>query len=118
MLTLILTPAEQASFREALLNDFDSIVPALSRIDVEHAKATVKEDEDTIRKLVSSSMGFHEVNKGVMEELREWLLETAKAALAELPLDDRWSSGLLHRVGRLLWKMGMRGRHLASTSDE
>ena len=68
MLTLILTPAEEASFREALLNDFGSIVPALSRIDVEHAKATVKEDEDTIRKLVSSSMGFHEVNKGVMEE--------------------------------------------------
>ena len=53
-------PKEEQSFGEALLSDFGSIFRALSRIDVANAKASVQEDEDTIKALVQQHLSADE----------------------------------------------------------
>ena len=78
---MIMPPAEAADFETALVRDFDSIAKVTASIEMENAVATNPADRDLIFGWVRASVGFLEVNEGVIGALREWLAKAAKAAL-------------------------------------
>jgi len=103
---VIMPPCEEASFRKALVSDFDSILKSLSQIDLENAEASVVEDKVMIKEIVRQGMGFQAVNKAVMGMLHEWLAATAKAALDALPQAERGTSALINNLGALYQDQG------------
>jgi len=103
---VIMPPCEEASFRKALVRDFDSILASLSQIDLENAEASVVEDKVMIKEIVRQGMGFQAVNKAVMGMLHEWLAATAKAALDALPQAERGTSTLINNLGVLYKNQG------------
>ena len=81
-LHVALSPAERAGFEKALVDDFDSIMQALSEVDAERAEAFKQADQEKIQGLVRE-LGFAQVNELICARLREWLLETARRLAVE-----------------------------------
>eukprot|EP00808_Paulinella_micropora_P011372 g70050.t1 len=68
---ICLSPTEVTDFENALVEDFDSILGSLSRIDVKKAEAGKKEDQEKILALVEGMEGgAHELNKAMLAEMR------------------------------------------------
>eukprot|EP00054_Salpingoeca_dolichothecata_P010917 m.60651 g.60651 ORF g.60651 m.60651 type:complete len:523 (-) comp19207_c0_seq2:70-1638(-) len=81
---LIRLPSSQiADFRRALLHNFDSILQQLSRIDAERAEAFNPHDQEMIFEAVRQSIGFSSLNNQVKDQLRQWLLDTGLALVAQ-----------------------------------
>lgn len=124
-LTVCHPPAQATSFQAALLSRFGAIETALSKIDARRAEAFKEEDRANIYAAVEGSEGgFTAVNRRVHDQLREWLAQSGREALAELSMeeakveesddDDYDDSGgrdrraktlsLTHNLARLLFK--------------
>eukprot|EP00658_Telonema_sp_P-2_P001871 TRINITY_DN10693_c0_g1_i8.p1 TRINITY_DN10693_c0_g1~~TRINITY_DN10693_c0_g1_i8.p1 ORF type:complete len:539 (-),score=116.43 TRINITY_DN10693_c0_g1_i8:680-2296(-) len=110
-LEIIMPPAEQASFSEALVHGFDQIAKSLCAVDLERAEASQMADKRVIHELVSEGVGFEAVNKMVLAELREWLVATGEVALGSLPEGRR--GDMLHGLGELLLEQGEHARAIA-----
>eukprot|EP00808_Paulinella_micropora_P004758 g12825.t1 len=83
---IILPPVEEKSMLIALVTDFQSVNRMLTTVDVANAKAWKLEDQKKILEAVAQTgEGTHGVNKVVIEQLRDWLAKTGKAAIAEEP---------------------------------
>ena len=89
-----------------MVQDFDTIATAMSQVDVETADASVPADKVAIKQLIQEEMGFGEVNKQVIGELRDWLAAAGRAALEELPADERGTSCLINNLAMLLRDQG------------
>ena len=111
-----------------MLTDFDAILLAISKVDLEAAEASVQSDKDTILTLIRETMGFHQVNKDVLKVLREWLVDTALQHLKDvlkqayicdgliLEADTARPVLLLNKVALLLQTLGSCWRKQSSLS--
>ena len=83
-LHVLLPPSESSSFKLALNEDFDSIIAALSKVDVARAEAWRAADKEMIHGAVSATIGFSDLNTLLIKHLRNWLVEESVAALEEV----------------------------------
>eukprot|EP00808_Paulinella_micropora_P015242 g62684.t1 len=105
---ICLSPTEVTDFEHTLVKDFDSILGALSRIDVKKAEAGKKEDQEKILALVEGMQGGpHELNKAVLSEMRAWVVQAGRDALkAREGKTDEATLTLMNNLGRLLQDLG------------
>ena len=99
---LVMPPRETDRFLQLLVDDFDSIEVAVSKIDMRKAQATKEEDRERILRQIEESIGFNEVNKRIILELRKWLARVAKTELDILPWTKQATSALTNSYARLL----------------
>ena len=108
-LEVTLSPAQAAAFATALTDDFDSIAASLSRVDARQSTAWVQSDKDTIFAAVEKGCGFTQLNATVHGLLRDWLVESGRAALGKVPKQERGTSALIESLATLLKDQGRLG---------
>ena len=79
---VLMPPEDAAAFREALLNDFDSLTNKTCHVDVEKAKASKKTDLDNIQLVIRGTGGYLRTNQLVIGAMKSWMEEEGRAALA------------------------------------
>eukprot|EP00808_Paulinella_micropora_P028443 g79601.t1 len=133
---IILPPKEEKSLLESPVTQegFNSINTMLATVDVANAKAWKAEDQKKILKAVAKTgEGIHGLNKVVVEQLRDWLAKTAKAAIPEEP-SSKDALSLIRGVAILMSNQGTlapsgssasetsdkhkRGKHFVGTNDQ
>jgi len=81
-LTIQFSHAERLKFQTILKTNFEYIMKAFSRIDVEDSEAWNPKDKDMIFDVVRKSEGgFQAVNMIVFDAMREWLAESGRVAI-------------------------------------
>ena len=104
-LDVALSAAQRPAFERALVEDFDSITMALSKIDVRKAEGR-PEDVPKIMAMVEAGVGCQKLNEIVLAQMRAWVADAGRAALAALPAAERATSVLLNNVAMLLQEQG------------
>ena len=87
-LIVLLPPSESQTFKNALNGNFDSIISALSKVDVHRAEAWRESDKQMIHAAVEATIGFSNLNALLIKHLRNWLVEESTAALAKYPVSN------------------------------
>ena len=87
-LFVLLPPSESQSFKAALNYNFDSIISALSKVDVKRAEAWRESDKQMIHAAVEATIGFSNLNVLLIKHLRNWLVEESTVALARYPVGN------------------------------
>ncbi|XRB21685.1 tetratricopeptide repeat [Pseudoscourfieldia marina] len=107
-LEICLPAVEQEAFADFLVEEgADKVIVKMIGMDVQHAEAWKKEDRDAILDAVKKFRGGpSEVNKLIKDEMRRWVVESAKRALDTLDSEERATSELLMSVARLLRDQG------------
>jgi len=105
-LKVIMPPADVASFKHALENDFDSLTYKTCRVDVEKATAREANDLVNIQRAIVEGGGFLKTNQLVIEAMKGWMVEEARSALEEMPVEERGTSNLLWNLASLLVGQG------------
>eukprot|EP00964_Phaeocystis_antarctica_P013410 scaffold7343_cov74-Phaeocystis_antarctica.AAC.1 len=103
---VVLSSAQQASFEEALVEDFESIKTSLSKVDVRIATCRNPDDTKAILDELEQSVGLFACNTLVIGLLREAFVAQARAALGRLSVAERGTSALINQLGLLLKEMG------------
>jgi len=71
--TMVMPPAERTIFNERLASgQLDDVIQHLTDIQVQHAKASVPKDEDMVKALIKSTVGFESVNAAVRYGMLQW----------------------------------------------
>ena len=97
---LALPPAQEAAFKAALgKKGFESMDGMLSKVDVATAEAYNPKDQEMIRSAVNETTTPGEVNKKILNKLREWLNGKAEEAFQAAKGEERQTLALV--VGRL-----------------
>ena len=106
-LHVVLAPADVDGFEELLTRRFGEIAGIVAGIDAADAQITMVEDRDYILAEVAQlEGGIGAVTATVCASLREWLAAEGRAALARMPREERATSALQDRLGRLLQDQG------------
>jgi tetratricopeptide (TPR) repeat protein len=105
-LDVAMSAAGRVAFERALVADFDSITTALSKIDVKKAEAARPGERDEIMAMVEAGVGCQRLNELVLEQMRGWVADAGRGALAALPQAERATSTLINQVARLLHDQG------------
>jgi hypothetical protein len=105
-LKVIMPPADVASFKHALEDDFDSLTYKTCRVDVE--KATAREVSDLLntQRAIVEGGGFLKTNQLVIGAMKGWMVEEATLALEAMHPEVRGLSPLIINLARLLRDMG------------
>ena len=105
-LEICLPAVEQKAFADFLVEKgSDKVIVKMVGMDVQRAEAWKKEDRDAILNAVKVYPGgASEVNKRIKDQMRSWLIESAKSALNTLDVEKRATSALLIDVAVLLSK--------------
>ena len=85
--TIIMPPEQKESLRYALDADggLRYVSSCLSKIDVERAEASLKTDEDKVKKTITDSVGFKEVNRKVKKSMVQMALKECAEMLTTEP---------------------------------
>ncbi len=76
------SPAEHASFENALVENFESVSLSLSDVDAEQADAFSASDKQRIDATIIEELGgFAAINELVVERMRTWLARAGQAAI-------------------------------------
>ena len=107
-LEICLPAVEQEAFAKFLVDEgAGQVAVKMVKIDVQRAEAFKKEDRDAILDAVKKFRGGpSEVNKLIKDEMRSWVVESAKRALDTLDSEKRATSKLLMSVADLLKQQG------------
>jgi len=106
-LHVVLAPADVDGFEELLTRRFGEIAGIVAGIDAADAQITMVEDRDYILAEVAQlEGGIGAVTATVCASLCEWLAAEGRAALARMPREERATSALQDRLGRLLQAQG------------
>jgi tetratricopeptide (TPR) repeat protein len=103
---VIMPPADVPAFKEALVQDYESLMCKTCRVNTETAKAKESDDLANIKLALAQSGGFLKTNQLVIGAMQGWMVEEARMALAALPAEERGTSGLLWNLARLLCDQG------------
>ena len=104
---VIMPPQDAASFKRALVEDFDSLTLKTCRVDVEKAKAREVKDMANIQRAIRESGGYLKTNQLVIGAMKDWMVWEARAELANLKVVQTAAEGdkkctLICRLGCLL----------------
>jgi tetratricopeptide (TPR) repeat protein len=108
-MTILLGKSEQADFLDHLLNHYDEIMAAFSRIDARKAEAHFADDLRMIVDAVKKSPGYPVVNELLLGQLRRWFVSTGTKEVRALQLEQGDSEDVatgLHNLGSLLQDQG------------
>ena len=105
-LEVTLSPAQATAFATKLAHDFDSIAASLSRVDARQSTAWLQSDKDTIFAAVENGCGFTHLNATVHGLLRDWLVESGRAALGTFLKGNPIASALRNNLAVLLRNQG------------
>jgi tetratricopeptide (TPR) repeat protein len=108
-LKVIMPPADVASFKHALENDFNSLTYKTCRVDVEKATAREASDLLNIQRAIVEGGGFLKTNQLVIGAMKGWMVEEARSALEEMPVEERATSALINNLANLLSDQGKLG---------
>jgi len=105
-LEICLPAVEQEAFADFLVEEgAGQVIVKTIGMDVQRAEAWKKEDRDAILNAVKVYPGgASEVNKRIKDQMRSWVVESAKRALDTLDSEKRATSLLLMDVANLLFK--------------
>jgi tetratricopeptide (TPR) repeat protein len=106
-----LPKSERPAFIKALAGDYKVVMETLVCVQAEKATAKSVHDKETIFEAIRESAGgFVVLNQKVKDQLRAWLLEVAKAAVADMELKGDTKSkeygGMCLNVGTILNELG------------
>ena len=103
-----LSTREQGAYADYLVREgVENVVRSMLKLNVERAEAWNKDDQDNILAAVRQYPGgASEVNKRVKDQMRSWLIDSAKVALDGLSSEMRATSMLLMGVANLLFQQG------------
>ena len=102
-------PADVAAFKHALVKDFGSLTYKTCRVDVEKATAREASDLANIKRAIKEGGGFLETNQLVIGAMQGWMVEEARSALEEMPVEERATSALINNLGLMLSDQGKLG---------
>ena len=96
---MILPPAQMNSFKAAMQRgNANAVTQNLTQIDVEHARASVREDEVKLRALIQHHSSFDEVNKTVGDSMVKWCDKAFAAFLQSSQVSVHNCHCILHLV--------------------
>ena len=96
---MILPPAQMNSFKAAMQRgSANAVTQNLTQIDVEHARASVPEDEVKLRALIQQHSSFDEVNKTVEDSMVKWCDKAFAAFLQSSQVSVHNCHCILHLV--------------------
>ena len=85
--SMCLCPSQLAALELALKSNPSAVLNAISRIDVQNAQAGQETDRAAILRAVESTPnGVEGINQLAMQEVRKWLLQTARRLMSESDL--------------------------------
>lgn len=108
----IAMPEEAMSdFRKALINSFDTVQTALSKVDVGLSVAYHKSHQDMVHREINRSIGFTKLNEMVSLRMNRWLIEAASGQLRlmkEKASEENWRERmqLQDNLARMLRESG------------
>lgn len=108
----IAMPEEAMSdFRKALINSFDTVQTALSKVDVGLSTAYHKTHQDMVHSAIEQTIGFTKLNEMVSLRMNRWLIEAASRELKlmkEQAREENWRDRmqLQDNLARMLRESG------------
>ena len=106
-LSICLDCNDEALFLEALRTEGSQAMnKMLTEVDCSKAEATRKVDTEKIGAEIEKRVGFIKLDGIVLEQLREWLAQTAAQALEGMAPSERTGSQLVRDLGRLYHDQG------------
>lgn len=108
----IAMPEEAMSdFRQALINSFDTVQTALSKVDVGLSVAYHKTHQDMVHSEIERTIGFTKLNEMVSLRMNRWLIEAASRELRlmkEQACEENWRERmqLQDNLARMLRESG------------
>jgi len=91
----VVLPAEQAEEFQQLIGQPDFLTRvknAFRRIDCRHAKASVPADERKVKEIIRNGVGFHDVDRRVLESLNLWFSNCFQQHLQQTAKEVRTDS--------------------------
>ncbi|EGD82186.1 mbre TPR repeat protein [Salpingoeca rosetta] len=76
-----LPKAEEKALEQAIRDDYEAVMDTLVRVQAQRAEAFNSRDKDMIFEAIQNGVGFAALNQAVKDQLREWCLEKAVAAV-------------------------------------
>lgn len=115
--TIVMPPRETTRFCNALLEegtDVSKVWSALTSVDVKRADSSVKNDLESIRRLIEKGPGYKAVNAAVAKYLTGWFADASERHLRDIrasgSFDAEAISVMFAQVGRLLRTVGLYDR--------
>lgn len=112
---VVMPPSQTLDLQHALHLDsgLEDVWASLARVNIEHAKASVPEDEENILNLIRSGPGFKELNITVSQRMKTWFLVTTRHALDVLLGAQGGNTSntarLCQQIGMMNYDMGRLG---------
>jgi Flp pilus assembly protein TadD len=103
---VIMTDQEDQSFRQALIDDFGSINKMIALIDSRNSTSSNPSDREKIFQAIESTTGFDSLNAIVFEQLRIWLVSSAKRGLTIQNMSTSVRIAYVSNLARLLSSHG------------
>ncbi|GFH55521.1 TPR-like protein [Chaetoceros tenuissimus] len=96
----------RAFIDECKHNPTTTINKMLSIVNAEKSEAWNPLDKERIHSVIKEEVGFAKINSMVFEQLRDWVLVVALAALTEVKVDTEDEADLMYLVGALYSDQG------------
>ena len=122
-LVVVMPPSEEVTFEQLIMDDFNSIVEALSQVDSVNSQAFVEDDRISIHRIIQEQCegGHDEVDRAICDSMRQWFTSACQRILSKLQLEEahddddkeeenitetrkKWK--MINNVGKLVRKMG------------
>ena len=89
-LVVVMPPSEEATFEQLIMDDFNSIVEALSQVDSMNSQAFVEDDRISIHRIIQEQCegGHVEVDRAICDSMRQWFTSACQRILRKLQLEE------------------------------
>ena len=103
---VVMSSTQQADFERTLVEDFDSIATAVSRVDVRTCGCTSESDTAWLLGELDRDVGLSECNQQVIGLLQQALVAQGRDALRRLPGSRGWRTPWLGSRGAVARSAG------------
>eukprot|EP01038_Epipyxis_sp_PR26KG_P011643 gene11643-15593_t len=97
---------KKSRFMETMMNHPEAFNTMLAAVDVENSTAFKPSDRDNIFQVIRSTIGFHRVNKSVMECIRNQLVNRMKASIENQSMNIMLRLKLTRSLSLILKDLG------------
>jgi len=108
-LQVLLSPKNEISFAENIVNDLNKVVANYCTVDLRQAKASISNDQSNIFKVIEATCGFEEADKQIVAVMKKWIARSAVEILPCLPQSDLSTPILQTNLAKLLQEQGAIG---------
>ena len=111
-LIVVMPPSEEATFERLIMEEFNTIVETLSKVDSINSQAFVEDDRKNIHQIIDEQcLGGHgAVDRAICDSMRIWFTSACQRILKKLQIpvdneDNKFENTRTEEEIRKMWKM-------------